>query len=80
MVHEAQFKLHPTLHNRERMQKVQTNLFSVLALEDDFWKQNAGMSWFKDGDRNTKFFRTLVNGRRKRLQIKRIQNSDGVWI
>lgn len=38
------------------------------------------MAWFKDGDRNTKVFHAQVNGRRKRLQLKRIQNSQGTWI
>ncbi|XP_075083560.1 uncharacterized protein LOC142167295 [Nicotiana tabacum] len=35
---------------------------------------------FNDGDRNTKFFHAHVNGKRKRLQLKRIQNSYGDWI
>lgn len=38
------------------------------------------MSWFQDGDRNTKFFHAQVNGRRKRLQLKRVQNSIGNWL
>nr|XP_016509454.1 PREDICTED: uncharacterized protein LOC107826922 [Nicotiana tabacum] len=38
------------------------------------------MTWFKEGDRNTKFFHAQVRGRRKRLQPKRIQNSGGTWI
>lgn len=38
------------------------------------------MAWFNDGDRNTKKFHAQVNGRRKRLQLKRIQNNDGHWI
>uniref|UniRef100_A0A1U7V1B1 Uncharacterized protein LOC104212570 n=1 Tax=Nicotiana sylvestris TaxID=4096 RepID=A0A1U7V1B1_NICSY len=38
------------------------------------------MLWFKDGDRNTKFFHAQVNGRRKRLKLSRIQNSLGNWI
>lgn len=33
------------------------------------------MSWFQNGHRNTKFFHVQVNGRRKRLQLKRIQYS-----
>lgn len=49
-------------------------------LEEELCKQKAGMSWFKHGDRNTKFFHDLVNGRRKRLQLRRIQNIGGVWI
>lgn len=38
------------------------------------------MTWFKDGDRNTNFFHVQVMGRRKRLQLKRIQNSHGQWL
>ncbi|XP_070039538.1 uncharacterized protein [Nicotiana tomentosiformis] len=51
-------------------------LFIFLVLEEEFWKQKASMSWFQDGDRNTKFFHAQVNGIKKRLQLKRIQNSD----
>lgn len=29
---------------------------------------------------DTKFFHAQVNGRRKRLQLKRIQNNAGIWI
>lgn len=80
MVHKTQFELNPTIQNRERLYKVQAELFRFLALEEEFWKQKAGMSWFNDGDRNTKLFHAQVNGRRKRLQLKRIQNNDDVWI
>ncbi|XP_070024861.1 uncharacterized protein [Nicotiana sylvestris] len=38
------------------------------------------MTWFKEGDRNTKFFHAQVRGRRKRLHLTRIQNSGGTWI
>lgn len=38
------------------------------------------MNWFKDGDRNTKLFHAQVRGRRKRLQLNRIQNNEGNWI
>lgn len=38
------------------------------------------MEWFKDGERNTKFFHTIVKGRRSRLKINRTQNQKGIWI
>ncbi|XP_016489541.1 uncharacterized protein LOC107809421 isoform X1 [Nicotiana tabacum] len=38
------------------------------------------MTWFKDGDGNTRLIHAQVNGRRRRLQLKRIQNSEGNWI
>ncbi|KAK4714329.1 hypothetical protein R3W88_020236 [Solanum pinnatisectum] len=38
------------------------------------------MQWFADGDRNTKFFHTYVNGKRRRLKSQRIQDDRGVWL
>ncbi|XP_059301819.1 uncharacterized protein LOC132053730 [Lycium ferocissimum] len=78
-VHEAEFE-HPTKANRVRLQKVQADLIRVYAVEEKFWKQMAGLQWFKNGDRNTKFFHAYVNGKRKRLQIKKIQDQNGVWL
>ncbi|XP_016436865.2 uncharacterized protein LOC107762979 [Nicotiana tabacum] len=80
MVHEAEFEANPIGMNRERLQKVQAELIKCLALEEKYWQQKAGMTWFKEGYRNTKFFHAQVRGRRKRLQLNRIQNSGGAWI
>ncbi|XP_016473910.2 uncharacterized protein LOC107795741 [Nicotiana tabacum] len=80
MVHERQSEVNPTQMNRQRLQQVQAEMIKYLALEEEFWRQKAGMLWFKDGDRNTKFFHAQVNGRRKRLKLSRIQNSLGNWI
>ncbi|XP_019240114.1 PREDICTED: uncharacterized protein LOC109220105 [Nicotiana attenuata] len=66
--------------NRERLHKVKAEMIKYLAVEEEFWKQKAGMLWFKDGDRNTKFFHAQVRGRRKKLQLRRIQNNMGIWI
>ncbi|XP_060216660.1 uncharacterized protein LOC132644118 [Lycium barbarum] len=35
------------------------------------------MTWFEDGDKNSKFFHAHVNGRRNMLQLRRMQNSQG---
>nr|XP_009616442.1 uncharacterized protein LOC104108979 [Nicotiana tomentosiformis] len=56
MVHKAQFEEYPTQLNRERLRRVHAELIRYLALEEEFWKQKSGMQWFKDSDRNTKFF------------------------
>ncbi|XP_060202609.1 uncharacterized protein LOC132631026 [Lycium barbarum] len=58
----------------------QAELKKYLHYEEEFWRQKAGHTWFSEGDRNTRFFHNLVNGRRKRLQVNRIQISDGEWI
>ncbi|XP_060211840.1 uncharacterized protein LOC132639410 [Lycium barbarum] len=79
-VHEIQFELQPTLANRENLHKVQADLNMYLYLEEEFWKQKAGMQWSKDGDRITTFFHAYVQGRTKRLQLRRIQDQNDNWI
>lgn len=79
-VHEIDFEQQPSQHNRERLQKVQAELMKFHSVEEKFWKQKAGMQWFKDGDRNTKFLHAHVNGKRKKLQLKRIQDVNGNWL
>ncbi|XP_060182538.1 uncharacterized protein LOC132612249 [Lycium barbarum] len=78
--HEALFESNPSYANREKLMKVQVEFTRVLYLEEEFWKQKAGMSWFQDGDKNSKLFHAYVKGRRKILQLKRIQNSQGQWL
>ncbi|XP_060210833.1 uncharacterized protein LOC132637818 [Lycium barbarum] len=70
-VHEQEFEQNPTGLNRER---VQADLIRFYAIEEKFWRQKAGMLWFQDGDRNTKFFHAHVNGKRRKLQLQRIQD------
>lgn len=35
------------------------------------------MTWFKNGDKNTKFFHSYVNRRRRKLRISEITSLDG---
>lgn len=37
------------------------------------------MTWFKEGDWNTKFFHSYVKGRKK-LRITEIKNSQGILL
>ncbi|XP_060170676.1 uncharacterized protein LOC132601612 [Lycium barbarum] len=79
-VHEQEFEQNPTGLNRERLQKVQADLIRFYAIEETFWRQKAGMQWFQDGDRNTKFFHAHVNGKGRKLQLQRIQDHTGTWL
>lgn len=49
-------------------------------MEEAFWQQKLGYNWFKNGDRNTRFFHSVVKGRRQRLQVNRIQDSRRKWL
>ncbi|XP_059285213.1 uncharacterized protein LOC132038577 [Lycium ferocissimum] len=72
------FAANPFFEFQATMKKAELN--SYLHLEEEHWKQKSGMRWFKDGDKNTKFFHSYVKGRRKKLALQRIQNSQGDWI
>ncbi|XP_060170566.1 uncharacterized protein LOC132601498 [Lycium barbarum] len=77
---EELFEQNPSQVNRMVLQKAQAETKRYLNYEEEYWRQKSGLDWFVDGDKNTRFFHNLVKGRRKKLQIKRIQNSDGSWI
>nr|XP_009786255.1 PREDICTED: uncharacterized protein LOC104234397 [Nicotiana sylvestris] len=59
----------------ERLQKVQAELIKCLALEEKYWQQKAGMTWFKERDRNTKFFHAQVREHVPKL-INTEQNAE----
>ncbi|XP_075095079.1 uncharacterized protein LOC142173397 [Nicotiana tabacum] len=79
-VKEMLFEEEPTTENRIVLQKAQSELNKYLNIEEQYWKKKAGMTWFAEGDRNTSFFHNHVNGKRKKLQLKRIKSGSGVWI
>ncbi|XP_075084878.1 uncharacterized protein LOC107761180 [Nicotiana tabacum] len=79
-VKEILFEEDPTIENRIVLQKAQAELKKYLSFEEQFWKQKEGMTWFDEDDRNTRFFHNYINGKRQKLQLKRIQNLDGAWL
>nr|XP_009606476.1 uncharacterized protein LOC104100838 [Nicotiana tomentosiformis] len=79
-VKEMLFEEEPTVENRIVLQKAQSELKRYLIIDEQYWKEKAAMSWFVEGDRNTRFSHKHVNGKRQKLQLKRIQNHDGTWI
>ncbi|XP_070007332.1 uncharacterized protein [Nicotiana sylvestris] len=79
-VKEMLFEEEPTIENMIVLQKAQSELKKYLSIEEQYWKQKAGMTWFAEGDMNISFFHNHVNGKRKKLQLKRIKSESGVWI
>ncbi|XP_059294444.1 uncharacterized protein LOC132047414 [Lycium ferocissimum] len=78
--HETIFDVDPSYANREKLNKVNAERTRLLSVEEEFWKQKAGMAWFQKDDKNSKFFHAHVNGKRKKLQLRRIQNGNGNWL
>lgn len=79
-VKEILFEEEPTIQNRIVLQQAHAELKRYLSIEEQYWKQKAGMSWFAEGDRNTRFFHNHVNGKRQKFNLKRIQDTDSNWL
>ncbi|XP_049389010.1 uncharacterized protein LOC125853369 [Solanum stenotomum] len=74
---EIQLEMAPTKSNRVELHKAEADIKRYKHIEEEYWKQKAEMQWFKDGDRNTKFFHAYVKGRRRNLQINAILTREG---
>ncbi|XP_019241256.1 PREDICTED: uncharacterized protein LOC109221250 [Nicotiana attenuata] len=55
-IKEMMFEEDPSTENRIVLEQAQAELKKYLSLEEQYWKQKAGMSWFEEGDINTRFF------------------------
>nr|XP_009786193.1 PREDICTED: uncharacterized protein LOC104234340 [Nicotiana sylvestris] len=63
-VKEMLLEEEPTIDNRIVLQKAQSKLKKYLSIEEQYWKQKVGKTWFAKGDKNTSFFHNHVNGKR----------------
>lgn len=76
-IKEALFEEFPTAANRVVLRQAQAELVRYLKMEEDYWMQKTGIQWFSEGDRNTRFFHSMVRGRRNRSNVNRIQKETG---
>ena len=53
------------------------NIESLMDREEIKWAQKARSNWIIQGDRNTKYFQTIVNQRRARNKITLLKREDG---
>ncbi|XP_019224306.1 PREDICTED: uncharacterized protein LOC109205995 [Nicotiana attenuata] len=61
---------------REALQNLNAQYIKHLKTEESVLKQKTQLHWFKDGDANSKYFHSLVRGRRRKLFIHKIKNDD----
>jgi len=60
------------LEVRKKMQR-------LLAQDDAYWKQRAKTHWYKDGDRNTKFFHRFSKKKGKPSDGNKVTDTQGMW-
>ncbi|VFQ80769.1 unnamed protein product [Cuscuta campestris] len=77
MAAEIAFDERPTETNRETWSKAKAKLILATNREVEYWKQKANVRWMEKGDANSKYFHSLVKGRKHKLSIKHIKSSEG---
>lgn len=62
------------------MEEAQKEFETALRREEKYWRELSGVRWLKEGDKNNKFFHTIVKTRWKHGIPDRIQDETGNWI
>jgi len=60
-----------------RMFELRKRMQRLLSQDDAYWRQHAKTHWYKDGDRNTKFFHASATSRRKVSRITSLNDDAG---
>ncbi|KAK9928967.1 hypothetical protein M0R45_026080 [Rubus argutus] len=70
------------LNDNERSQReaARVRLDQIVFLDEIRWRQRAKFDWAKVGDSNTSFFHRVVNGRRKRSFIQKLEVGSGLVV
>ncbi|KAL0396352.1 UNVERIFIED_CONTAM: hypothetical protein Scaly_0083600 [Sesamum calycinum] len=73
---EINYDRDPTEANLITMNRASTRLNRALTLEEDYWRQKAACRWAVEGERNTKYFHSLVKKKRNKNKVHRIHEGD----
>ncbi|KAL0300009.1 UNVERIFIED_CONTAM: hypothetical protein Scaly_3063100 [Sesamum calycinum] len=69
---EKNFDRDPSEANLIALNKCNAALVHALSLESEYWRQKSNCKWLEDGERNTKYFHSLVKKKRLKSTIHRI--------
>ncbi|XP_070050393.1 uncharacterized protein [Nicotiana tomentosiformis] len=66
--------------DRADLHAIQAQYTIYVKTEKDVLRQKMQLHWFKDGDANSRYFYSLIRGRRRKLYIHKLKNEEGEWI
>jgi len=72
--HQLSFK------TRCLIKELQKKKIKILEQEESFWRLKIRATWFKEGDKNTKFFHNFANARREKNSIWKIRDGRGCFL
>jgi hypothetical protein len=65
--------------DQKEIRKATDHMNELLYKEELLWIQRSRISWLKEGDKNTRFFRQKAVWRARRNKIKNLKDNEGVW-
>uniref|UniRef100_A0A803PWX1 Reverse transcriptase domain-containing protein n=1 Tax=Cannabis sativa TaxID=3483 RepID=A0A803PWX1_CANSA len=77
ILHELTMQQQPGVW--EAIQHMEDKLNGLLEKDEQYWRQRSRALWLQWGDRNTKYFHHKASSRRKKNEIKGLQDQMGVW-
>nr|XP_027090405.1 uncharacterized protein LOC113711437 [Coffea arabica] len=66
--------------NLVALREAEDQLWRSQGVEHMFWQQKSRIKWLKDGDRNSRYFHSVVAKHRQWSVIHRIKSSDREWL
>lgn len=66
--------------NRISLYKAQADYIKWLKMQEDILRQKARVKCVKEGDTNSRYFYSIIKGRRRNGQIFRIKDYNGRWM
>ncbi|KAL0309422.1 UNVERIFIED_CONTAM: hypothetical protein Sradi_5884500 [Sesamum radiatum] len=77
-VAEQKYDADPSDELLTAMNKATAELTLALSIEETYWKQKAACKWLSEGERNTKYFHSLVKKKRNQSRIHEIQHNGSI--
>ncbi|VFQ99349.1 unnamed protein product, partial [Cuscuta campestris] len=78
LARQNSFDNNPTEDNRAAANLASAKLLNACKREASYWFQKSNIKWMKEGDSNSKFFHSVVKGKRAKLKITAIKDEEGV--
>ncbi|KAK4734155.1 hypothetical protein R3W88_008416 [Solanum pinnatisectum] len=77
---EELYDLDDSDHNRKTLHKTQEEYIKWLNRQDSILRQKARLKWAAEGDKNSKYFHSVIRDRRRRSQIHKIKDRHRTWV